>query len=90
MFLKTSRYTKTKQVDVKITKKRTVKAVKLRRLPETKGAATIVNKDERLDIIAQRRYKKGDKFWHVADANTELEANDLVAESGRSISIPES
>ena len=28
--------------------------------------------------MAHRKYKDGTKFWHVADANTELEANDLV------------
>jgi hypothetical protein len=29
-------------------------------------------------VIAQRKYSDGTKFWHVADANTELEANDLT------------
>jgi hypothetical protein len=28
-------------------------------------------------------------FWHLADANTELEANELVKETGRIIKVPE-
>jgi len=28
--------------------------------------------------MAHRKYKDGTTFWHVADANTDLEANDLV------------
>ncbi len=41
-----------------------------------------------LGIIAQRQYQNPTWFWHIADANTELEANDLVKEVGRVIQIP--
>ena len=53
-------------------------AVNLRRIPFTPGDLTEVKGTDRLDIMAHRQYKDGTKFWHAADANTELEANDLV------------
>ncbi len=59
-------------------KGKTVNAVKLRRLPYTPGNLTEVKGNDRLDIMAHRGYKDGTKFWHTADANSELEANDLV------------
>ena len=89
MFLKNSRYYKTTQVDKKTLSGCTLKAIMLRRLPDPKGTAATVNKDDRLDIIAQRQYNLPAKFWHIADANTELQANDLVSKSGRSINVPE-
>ncbi|MND08690.1 hypothetical protein D3C83_314850 [compost metagenome] len=33
---------------------------------------------DRLDLMAHRKYQDGTKFWHIADANTELEASRLV------------
>lgn len=89
MFLETSRYYKIPQVEARARNGRTTKAVKLRRLPPTAGTITTVNKDDRLDVIAHRQYNQSDRFWHIADANTELEANDLVRESGQSVKIPE-
>jgi hypothetical protein len=59
-------------------KGRAVNVVKLRRLPYTPGNLKEVKGTDRLDIMAQNKYKDGTKFWHIADANTELEANDLV------------
>jgi hypothetical protein len=55
-----------------------VSVVKLRRLPYVAGNLTEVRGHDRLDVMAQRKYKDGTKFWHIADANTELEANELV------------
>jgi hypothetical protein len=31
-------------------------------------------------VIAQRKYGDPTKFWHVADANTDLEANNLITQ----------
>ena len=42
-----------------------------------------------LDVESERRYKDGARYWHIADANTELEANKLVERSGRTIAVPE-
>jgi len=87
MFLKTSRYFKQKTVETK--GKPTVKALTLRRLPVVKGNAVEVKGNYRLDIIAQRQYNDPTMFWHIADANTELQADRLVEETGRVINVPE-
>ncbi len=78
MFEGNSRYAKLPIVEVETTKGKKVNAVKLRRLPYVPGNLSEVKGTDRLDIMAHRKYKDGTKFWHVADANTELEANDLV------------
>ncbi len=100
MFLKTSRYYKQDVVETEITSndtqtgqtggtgKKTVKAVKLRRLPEVTGNPAAVKDNYRLDIIAQRQYENPTKFWHIADAGTKLQANDLLEEESI-IKIPE-
>jgi hypothetical protein len=80
MFESNSRYLKLPVVDVETPKGDTVQAVKLRRLPYEEGNLTPVAGTDRLDMMAHRRYADGTKFWHVADANTELEANALVAQ----------
>ena len=82
MFSSNSRYAKCPVVEVETATGKTVHAVKLRRLPYTPGNLTEVKGTDRLDIMAYRKYKDGTNFWHVADANTEREANHLV-ESGR-------
>ena len=94
MFIDGSRYFDIKTVEAKTESGRTVTAIKLRRLPFAAGAPTVVKGNDRLDVMAQRQYKDGTKFWHIADANTELEANKLVKErkqdkEARSINVPE-
>lgn len=84
MFLKTSRYYKVETVESS-----GQKAVKLRRLPKTVGGPFQVKSNHRLDIIAQQQYKDPTMFWHIADANSRLEANGLVEEDGRIIEVPE-
>ena len=39
--------------------------------------------------MSHRRNQDGTKFWHIADANSDLEANSLVAVSGRYINVPD-
>ena len=89
MFSDKSRYYRQKVVDAPAKGGRSVKAVTLRRLPVVTGKPEIVSGGDRLDIIAQRRYQDPAAFWHIADANTELQANDLVRETGRTIKVPE-
>ncbi len=89
MFLETSRYFRQKQVNIVTKKGQTVHVVNLRRLPKVNGEPTAIEENDRLDIIAQRQYQNPTWFWHIADANTELEANGLVQEVGRIIQIPE-
>jgi hypothetical protein len=89
VFLKTSRYDKVEQTEFKGRDGRQHKAVKIRRLGSPQGKKTTIKDNDRLDIIAQRAYNIPTRFWHIADANTELEANDLVSEVGRTIEVPE-
>jgi hypothetical protein len=63
--------------------------VALRRLPEVEGTPTLIKANDQLDVMAQRRYGDATRFWHIADANTELEANELM-QTGRTIKVPES
>lgn len=90
MFLDSSRYARVKQTLATTKDGREVKVVTLRRLPQPEGESTVVQGHDRLDVMAYRNYGDGTKFWHIADANTELKANDLVAEAGREIEVPES
>ena len=83
MFLDNSRYARVQPVDVTLKDGRTVTAVRLRRLPGVPGADRVVQGNDRLDIMAQRRYGDATQFWHIADANTELQARDLVQEPNR-------
>ncbi|HEX3227404.1 MAG TPA: hypothetical protein VHQ95_00485 [Pyrinomonadaceae bacterium] len=78
MFNDSSRYAKQKTVEVRLENGRTANAVTLRRIPPTDGVITEVKGGDRLDVTALRKYKNSTMFWHVADANTELQANDLV------------
>jgi hypothetical protein len=89
MFLKNSRYNGTPTVTTRDANGREVQAVSLRRLPVTSGEKTQVHDHDQLDVMSHRRYQDGTKFWHVADANSDLEANNLVAVSGRYINVPE-
>jgi hypothetical protein len=89
VFIDSSRYAKVKIVTAMAKRGQTVNAVTLRRLPAMAGKATEVEGNDRLDTLAQRQYHDPTRFWHIADANTELQANDLVKETGRIIQVPE-
>ena len=89
MFIESSRYFKQKTVEALARNGRQVTAVMLRRLPFVAGKATAVRGNDRLDVMAERRYKDATMFWHIADANTELQANDLLKEAGRTINVPD-
>lgn len=87
-FLSNSRYYGLPTVETEARDGRTVTAVKRRPLPETTGDATVVKENDRLDLLADDRYNDATRFWHIADANSELEANELVAEPGRTMDVP--
>jgi len=89
MFLESSRYYKQETVDAVVKDNRVVKVLTLRRLPAVNGKATVIKGNDRLDIMSQRQYKDSTMYWHIADANTELEANNLVKKIGRIIFVPE-
>jgi hypothetical protein len=83
MFLKSSRYYSQTPVDVTTKDRRHIRAINLRRLPSVTGTPVQVKGNDRLDIIAQQKYSNSTMFWHVADANTALWANDLVKKTDR-------
>ena len=89
MFLENSRYYQQPIVNALNRNGHPVKALNLRRLPPVSGNPHIVKGNDRLDIIAQRQYNDPTRFWHIADANTELEANHLVRETTRVIIVPQ-
>ncbi len=94
MFLESSRYLNVKTVEAETNGGRKVRAVMLRRLPYVAGTPIVVKGNDRLDVMAQRKYSDPTRFWHIADANTELEANNLVKEraqekEARVINVPE-
>lgn len=89
MFLKNSRYYGLPTATALDAHGREVPVLRLRRLPDTRGEPTVVRDQDQLDVMAHRRTRDGTRFWHIADANTELEANELVATSGRRILVPE-
>jgi hypothetical protein len=89
MFLENSRYHKQPTVEVETREGKSVQALKLRKLPTPANRPHAVQQHDRLDVLAQQHYADGSKFWHIADANSELEANDLVAEPGTVINVPE-
>jgi len=88
MFLENSRYYKIPTVETTTSEDRTVMALKLRPLPVIVGNPYSVKDNDQLDVLAQQQYGDGTKFWHIADANTPLEANQLVAEAGAIINQP--
>jgi hypothetical protein len=89
VFLESSRYHRVRKDEAKARDGRIVKVVALRRLPAVGGEPTTTKENDRLDIIAQRLYDDPTMYWHIADANTELQAGDLVEEAGRVINVPE-
>ncbi len=89
MFLESSRYHGVRTEEAMARDGRIVKVVALRRPPSIGGDPTTIKENDRLDIIAQRRYGDPAMFWHIADANTELQACDLVDRAGRVIDVPE-
>jgi hypothetical protein len=89
MFLKTSRYFDQETVELTLKNGKTIKGVKFRRIPPTAGSPFYIKGGDRLDIIAHENYGVASKFWHIADANTGLEAVDLTRSAGNIISVPE-
>lgn len=78
MFLPTSRYAKTPTVQLTLSDGTQVSAVQLRTIPATAGTPTTVTANDRLDVMAERNYGDSTRYWHIADANTEMDSNQLL------------
>ena len=90
MFLENSRYFKVPTVETTGREGHPITAIKLRPLPAPPGEPHIVKESDQLDVLAHQQYADGTEFWHIADANSALQAGDLVAETGAIIIKPKS
>jgi hypothetical protein len=88
MFLDNSRYAAVEQEEVELHDGRMASAVKLRHLPLMEGEPFVMKGNDRLDILAERRYDDPTRFWHIADANTALEAGCLTERPNDVINLP--
>lgn len=87
MIFKRSRYQGIESYQVNLNG-RTTNALKIRFTPPTPaGFYHTVTTGERLDLLAYRFYRNSEKFWLIADANTEMDPEDLL-EPGRTLLIP--
>lgn len=67
---------------------RSFTALKPRFVPPTPaGYQQTVTSSTRLDLLAFQFYRSPDKFWLIADANSEMDPEDLL-QPGRRILIP--
>jgi hypothetical protein len=92
MFLKNSRYASVPIAAVRSPRDTDalVTVVKQRRLPDVSGAPFVVRGHDQLDAISETRYADATRYWHIADANSEIDAAELTATAGRAIEVPES
>ena len=89
MIFKGSRYEKVKTYQTVAANGQTVTVFGIRFIPTTPaGFLHPYSTDERLDLLAYRFYGNPEKFWLIADANNEMDAEELTRDPGRNISIP--
>jgi hypothetical protein len=88
VIFKGSRYEKVGAIQVTDASGRVVSALRLRIIPPTPAGFVHTMRDgERLDLLAAKYYGNPEKSWLIADANPEIDPDDLL-EPGRSILIP--
>lgn len=78
MFLENSRYFNAPTMTVTLKDGSVATLVQPRLLPAPSGIPTALQANDRHDIISLRQYQDGTKFWHLADANSQLEARLLT------------
>jgi nucleoid-associated protein YgaU len=88
MIFKGSRYERVGMYSVTTADGRTVTALRIRFIPATPaGFLHTFTADERLDLLAFTYYRNPEKFWLIADANGEVDPEDLL-DPGRALRIP--
>lgn len=88
MIFKGSRYEKVGVYEATDANGQMVRALKIRFIPPTPaGYLHTFTADERLDLLAYQYYRNSEKFWLIADANSEMDPDDLL-EPGRQVYIP--
>ena len=90
MFHDGSRYANTPRDTVDTADGRKARAIRLRRQLHPPAVAHVVAQDDRLDLLAQSNFGDGTRYWHIADANSALEAKTLVARVLDTVKIPRS
>ncbi len=89
MFFKGSRYEKVGDAQYTDAQGRTVAYKKVRFIPPTPARFNHqVKQGERIDLLSFKYYRDPLKFWHIADANDVMQADELTAEPGQRILIP--
>jgi nucleoid-associated protein YgaU len=88
VIFKGSRYQNTPVISVQTPAGKTVQALTARFVPKTPaGYLHSFSAFERLDLLAYRFYNNPEKFWLIADANTAMDPEDLLA-PGAQLLIP--
>jgi nucleoid-associated protein YgaU len=88
MIFQGSRYQNTGTYQVTDALGRTTASLKIRFIPPTPaGYYHTFTADQRLDLISYAFYRNPEKFWLIADANSEMDPEDLL-EPGRQLLIP--
>jgi nucleoid-associated protein YgaU len=88
MIFSESRYADVPQYQVTTPNGDVVTALSIRFIPETPAAHVHVFTDgDRLDLLSFTFYRNAEKFWLIADANAEMDPNDLL-QPGRPLLIP--
>jgi nucleoid-associated protein YgaU len=88
MIFKGSRYQDTGTYQVTDATGRMTAALKIRFIPPAPaGYYHTFTADQRLDLVAYKFYRNPEKFWLIADANNQMDPEDLL-EPGRQLLIP--
>jgi nucleoid-associated protein YgaU len=64
-----------------------VAVVKLRPLESPGADPVTVRSHDQLDAMSEAQYGDATRYWHIADANSELEAAELTRQPGRTILV---
>jgi len=88
MIFKGSRYANVGTYQTADADGQAVTALKARFIPSTPaGYFHTFTANERLDLLGYRFYRDPGKFWLIADANSEMDPEDLL-KPGRQLAIP--
>lgn len=90
MFFKGSRYEHVDTNEITAPDGRTYRYKKTRFIGSaTPRQAHSVIHGDRLDLIAHVHFRDPERFWRICDANLVLRPDDLLAQAGRNILVPD-
>jgi len=88
-FRENSRYYNQKTETITTKDGRKVSVLTLRVIKQRPGKTIQVKPTDRLDVLAYYLYKDSTRFWHIADANTELDSTKLIKADTKTLEVPE-